>query len=164
MKRTPLSRGTKPLKRKTRLKVTPSIWKWPPKELGQKRSKGKPTHYSKPEKRFCTMCAGRAWHADSKHPDLRCAKCNGTGFTEYRRLILSAADWQKMKREMWNTVLLTGHWPLCGICALSIYNYWDFEPDHIQPRGMGGGKRDDSPSNIQASHKICNREKGSRRI
>src|SRR5271167_847747 len=72
-------------------------------QLTRKRSKGKPTHYSKPEKRFCTMCAGRAWHADSKHPDLRCAKCNGTGFTEYRRLILSAADWQKMKREMWGS-------------------------------------------------------------
>jgi len=169
MKRTPLSRGTKPLKRKTRLKVTPSIWKWPPKELSQKRSKGKPTHYSKPEKRPCKDCGGFGtvgayW---DENRELVCTACSGQGFAMYRRLILSAADWQQMKRELWakgSVGVMTGCYMYCGICGEIIRRFEDMEPDNIQPRGMGGGKRDDSPSNIQPSHRACNREKGSKSV
>ena len=35
--------------------------------------------------------------------------------------------------------------------------------DHIKPRGMGGGTRDDSLANIQASHPQCNSIKQSQR-
>lgn len=36
--------------------------------------------------------------------------------------------------------------------------------DHIKPRGMGGGFRDDRQSNCAAVHLRCNHEKGSRRV
>jgi hypothetical protein len=42
-------------------------------------------------------------------------------------------------------------------------NYNDIVPDHIDPRGMGGSRRDDHPENIQAVHFWCNSEKGSTR-
>lgn len=35
--------------------------------------------------------------------------------------------------------------------------------DHIEPRGMGGGQRDDRQENIQATCWKCNMEKGSKR-
>jgi 5-methylcytosine-specific restriction endonuclease McrA len=37
-------------------------------------------------------------------------------------------------------------------------------PDHIEPKGMGGAWRDDHPENIQAVHRRCNLQKGSRRF
>jgi hypothetical protein len=43
--------------------------------------------------------------------------------------------------------------------AFTSYN--DIVPDHIDPRGMGGARRDDHPDNIQAVHFWCNGEKGS---
>jgi hypothetical protein len=36
-------------------------------------------------------------------------------------------------------------------------------PDHIDPKGMGGARRDDHPENIQAVHFCCNGKKGSTR-
>jgi hypothetical protein len=38
----------------------------------------------------------------------------------------------------------------------------DVVPDHRQPRGMNGSRRDDRL--IQATHSRCNMEKGSKRI
>src|SRR5271166_1950859 len=43
-------------------------------------------------------------------------------------------------------------------------SFEDFEPDHIKPRGMGGGSRDDRPKNLQPSHRWCNFYKGSKRL
>ena len=40
----------------------------------------------------------------------------------------------------------------------------DVVPDHREPRGMGASWRDDHPDNIQAAHRRCNQEKGSKRI
>ena len=54
-----------------------------------------------------------------------------------------------------------------GICALCHKRFEDAREivaDHREPRGMGGAWRDDSPENIQATHSLCNQEKGSRRI
>ena len=51
----------------------------------------------------------------------------------------------------------------CGICKRSFSDYSEIVPDHIHPRGLGGGKRDDHPDNIQAVHRSCNFNKGSRR-
>ena len=51
----------------------------------------------------------------------------------------------------------------CGICGEPFTDMRDIVPDHKDPRGMGGAWRDDHPDNIQAAHRICNQEKGSRR-
>ena len=42
----------------------------------------------------------------------------------------------------------------CAICKRLFTDYEDVVPDHIQPRGLGGGKRDDHPHNIQAVHRM----------
>jgi len=41
----------------------------------------------------------------------------------------------------------------------------DVVPDHIEPKGMGGGFYDDGEngSNLQPAHNACNLAKGSRR-
>jgi hypothetical protein len=51
----------------------------------------------------------------------------------------------------------------CAICQVAFTNYSDIVPDHIDPRGMGGSRRDDHADNIQAVHFWCNGEKGSTR-
>jgi hypothetical protein len=51
----------------------------------------------------------------------------------------------------------------CAICHVAFTNYGDIVPDHMDPRGMGGARRDDHPENIQAVHFWCNGEKGSTR-
>jgi hypothetical protein len=51
----------------------------------------------------------------------------------------------------------------CAICQVAFTNYSDIVPDHIDPRGMGGSRRDDHPENIQAVYFWCNGEKGSTR-
>ena len=78
------------------------------------------------------------------------------------RLVLSPYQWRKMKREMWENEFWMGQ-PVCALCQEPILSFEDFEPDHIIPRGMGGGSRDDRPANLQPSHRWCNREKGSKR-
>ena len=52
---------------------------------------------------------------------------------------------------------------LCGICGEPFTDVREIVPDHREPKGMGGARRDDSPKNIQAAHGKCNLEKGSRR-
>jgi hypothetical protein len=51
----------------------------------------------------------------------------------------------------------------CAICHVAFTHCYDIVPDHIDPRGMGGSRRDDHPDNIQAVHFWCNGEKGSTR-
>lgn len=52
---------------------------------------------------------------------------------------------------------------ICAICHMALP--WESAfTDHISPRGMGGGSRDDSLKNIQAVHGLCNVLKGSRRV
>lgn len=53
---------------------------------------------------------------------------------------------------------------VCGICSLGITAFEDYVLDHIKPRGMGGGTRDDSEANLQPTHWRCNALKGSRRL
>lgn len=52
----------------------------------------------------------------------------------------------------------------CAICHQTFMDCNEIVPDHIEPKGMGGARRDDHPENIQAAHSRCNRQKGSRRI
>jgi hypothetical protein len=51
----------------------------------------------------------------------------------------------------------------CAICQVAFTNYSDIVADHIDPRGIGGSRRDDHRENIQAVHWWCNGEKGSTR-
>jgi hypothetical protein len=51
----------------------------------------------------------------------------------------------------------------CGICHKLFTDYKEIVPDHIEPKGMGSARRDDHPENIQAAHRKCNLEKGSKR-
>jgi len=52
----------------------------------------------------------------------------------------------------------------CAIGHSPFTDYNDIVPDHIDPRGMGGARRDDHPDNIQAVHWWCNGEQGSSRV
>ena len=53
---------------------------------------------------------------------------------------------------------------ICAVCHKSMDDYREIVADHKEPKGMGGGFRDDHPENIQAVHNLCNLEKGSRRV
>ena len=52
----------------------------------------------------------------------------------------------------------------CAICKRGFTDYNEIVPDHIEPKGMGGAWRDDHAENIQAVHRRCNLQKGSRRL
>jgi 5-methylcytosine-specific restriction endonuclease McrA len=52
----------------------------------------------------------------------------------------------------------------CALCGREFRRFSDAVPDHIEPKGMGGARRDDHPENIQAVHRSCNLRKGSKRV
>ena len=52
----------------------------------------------------------------------------------------------------------------CAICHESFTDYNDIVPEHKEPKGMGSAWRDDHPDNVQAAHRWCNLQKGSRRL
>jgi 5-methylcytosine-specific restriction endonuclease McrA len=52
----------------------------------------------------------------------------------------------------------------CAICKAAFTDCTESVPDHIEPKGMGGTRRNDHPDNVQAVHGRCNLEKGSRRF
>lgn len=74
------------------------------------------------------------------------------------RVVLSHAKWTALRKELWER---EPH--KCGICKFIIRSFDDMELDHIEPRGMGGSRRNDELSNLQMTHRWCNGEKGSRR-
>src|SRR5574337_78251 len=45
---------------------------------------------------------------------------------------------------------------ICAICGEYFVDYRTITLDHIEPRGLGGGRRDDHESNLQAVHGACN--------
>jgi hypothetical protein len=51
----------------------------------------------------------------------------------------------------------------CYWCGKEFDDFRTVEPDHLEPRGMGGARRDDSDTNIVACCGACNSAKGSRR-
>lgn len=68
------------------------------------------------------------------------------------------AEYERRRRIAWEDQEKRCNW--CDRCLR-----WDeATTDHIRPRGMGGGRRDDRQENIAAVHGPCNMEKGSRRI
>jgi 5-methylcytosine-specific restriction endonuclease McrA len=58
-------------------------------------------------------------------------------------------------------VITRAHNGICAICHEPMLDYRDVELDHEEPKGMGGGRRDDSMENLRATHRECNRAKGS---
>ncbi|MFZ3343363.1 MAG: HNH endonuclease signature motif containing protein [Terriglobales bacterium] len=60
------------------------------------------------------------------------------------------------------SVALTDQEGRCAICYKAL-PAWLATTDHREPRGMGGGTRDDRQGNIQAVCWGCNSEKASRR-
>jgi 5-methylcytosine-specific restriction endonuclease McrA len=51
---------------------------------------------------------------------------------------------------------------ICALCGLPIEEFSDASLDHIEPQ-PAGCKKDSHPSNLQATHRLCNLEKGSKR-
>ena len=74
------------------------------------------------------------------------------------RVVLSEYKIRKIKNERFVEGMP------CAICGDPIECFADYELDHIEPKGMGGGFRRDVASNFQDTHRWCNRDKGSRRI
>ncbi len=89
------------------------------------------------------------------YPDLR-QVCQGTakGRREYGRRHRIA--WESQCRNP------TDPHSWCPWCLLKL-EWNDSSVDHIKPRQMGGGGRDDRQENIRAVHPMCNSERGSRR-
>jgi 5-methylcytosine-specific restriction endonuclease McrA len=66
-------------------------------------------------------------------------------------------EYERRKRVAWE-----GQNKICAICRQRL-NWADTTVDHKNPRGMGGGSRDDRQENLAAVHWLCNTEKGSKR-
>jgi 5-methylcytosine-specific restriction endonuclease McrA len=52
---------------------------------------------------------------------------------------------------------------LCAGCGKPFEMLIGISPDHKNPRGAGGSRRDDRAENIQALCDFCNTDKGSKR-
>ena len=76
---------------------------------------------------------------------------------------MKASEWTKI-RKAWvkqNPPNHQGHY-VCGICGRTLDSY-DMELDHITPRS-GTPESTADFLNLQPTHSICNRLKGSRRL
>ena len=51
----------------------------------------------------------------------------------------------------------------CCICGKAFESLDGIVPEHINPKGLGGSRRDDRPDNIGPAHSECNLLKGSQR-
>jgi hypothetical protein len=67
-------------------------------------------------------------------------------------------------RERKEALIRGGHHTECRACGKTFDDYRDIELAHIVPKGMNGGKHDDSWSNITLLCVACNRECGSRTL
>ena len=52
----------------------------------------------------------------------------------------------------------------CCICLKPFETMDGIVPEHRNPKGMGGARRDDRESNIGPAHSECNMDKGSKRL
>lgn len=81
------------------------------------------------------------------------------GRTKINQLTKEGRDlYQHRKRVAWEA-----QGRLCSICHKPL-TWADSTVDHVNPRGMGGGKIDDRQENIAAAHALCNSQKGGKRI
>lgn len=51
----------------------------------------------------------------------------------------------------------------CFYCHEELTDFRDIELAHLEPKGMGGARRDDHMDNLTLAHRSCNRENGSKR-
>lgn len=51
----------------------------------------------------------------------------------------------------------------CFYCHEALTDYRETDLAHIEPKGMGGGRRDDSWENLTLAHRSCNNQNGSKR-
>ena len=75
------------------------------------------------------------------------------------RVILSENHLRNLRRLWWQQSKRT-----CHLCERPILDFSDYTLDHLRPKGMGGGSRDDSENNLRPAHWKCNIEKGSKRL
>lgn len=68
-----------------------------------------------------------------------------------------ADEYQRRKRFAWDE-----QGKICPLCKKELY-WKDATVDHVSPRGLGGGSRDDRQENLAAVHFLCNSARGSRR-
>jgi hypothetical protein len=62
--------------------------------------------------------------------------------------------------------------PRCWICVAAekpeeecrFQSYEEIDLEHKEPKGMNGARHDDHMTNLALAHRVCNSEKGSRRI
>ena len=66
-------------------------------------------------------------------------------------------EYERRKRKAWEDQK-----GICAICNLHLA-WRDTTADHIEPRKMGGGSRDDRQENLKAVHWACNTARGSQR-
>lgn len=75
----------------------------------------------------------------------------------YRELRSPAA-----MRELLNRKILAQN-RKCYWCDEEFTDYTQIDPEHLEPKGFGGARRDDHPDNIVAACRGCNGAKGSQR-
>jgi hypothetical protein len=68
-------------------------------------------------------------------------------------------------RRRKHMMMASGKFEDCYYCheSLILSTYDQIEAIHIEPKGMGGARHDDHPSNLALGHRVCNRENGSKR-
>jgi hypothetical protein len=113
-------------------------------------------------------CCGRASPKRDNHVGSRWEKVND-GITRIRDEHADHPDGYRYRysRAAMRKLLLRKVYEqcdLCSICGETMNDISEIVPDHKNPRGAGGGRRDDRPENIGAAHAICNRNKGSSRL
>lgn len=81
---------------------------------------------------------------------------------EMLRIVLCPSEWKKLRVWVWETYLYVYGTVDCHLCERPIRELEDYELDHLTPRGMNGGFRDDR--RVKPSCRICNRLKGSKRL
>ena len=86
----------------------------------------------------------------------------GIVFPDGREVIGQTTPEGKAEYARRRTVALTDQEGRCAICYKAL-PAWLATTDHREPRGMGGGFRDDRQHNLRAVCLNCNSEKGSRR-
>jgi hypothetical protein len=105
------------------------------------------------------LCCGRRGNRPSKTPGIRIIMDphHPRGFRELH----SPAVLRNRKH------FLLSIKPVCEGCGASFLEdktpYDQIELWHIEPKGVGGARRDDHPSNTALGHKKCNRDNGSKR-
>jgi 5-methylcytosine-specific restriction endonuclease McrA len=104
------------------------------------------------------FCCGRAMQRDNRKAWAPIRRIEDPHHARGFRELRSPAE----MRKLLNRKILEQKGK-CAICKRDFTDYEEIVPDHIEPRGLGGGKRDDHPDNIQAVHRRCNFRKGSRR-